>query len=143
MRARYEALMANPQQVEALLLQGAVKARALATPFMARLRHAVGLRPLSATMLAENGKAAKAAVASFKQYRENDGKFYFKLVDAKGQLLLQSTGFDNPKSAAQLMAQLKAEGSAALGAHAAHLQAGSASAADIDAALDSLRDASA
>ena len=143
MRARYEALMANPQQVEALLLQGAVKARALATPFMARLRQAVGLRPLSATMLAESGKAAKAAVASFKQYRENDGKFYFKLVDAKGQLLLQSTGFDNPKSAAQLMAQLKAEGSAALGAHAAHLQAGSASAADIDAALDSLRDASA
>jgi tryptophanyl-tRNA synthetase len=67
MRARYEALMANPQQVEALLLQGAVKARALATPFMARLRQAVGLRPLSATMLADSGKAAKAAVASFKQ----------------------------------------------------------------------------
>ena len=53
--------LANPQQVEALLLQGAVKARALATPFMARLRQAVGLRPLSATMLAESGKAAKAA----------------------------------------------------------------------------------
>ena len=143
MRARYEALMANPQQVEALLLQGAVKARALATPFMARLRQAVGLRPLSATMLADSGKAAKAAVASFKQYRESDGKFYFKLVDAKGQLLLQSTGFDNPKTAAQVMAQLKAEGSAALGTHAAQVQPGAASAADIDAALDSLRAAAA
>jgi len=143
MRARYEALMANPQQVEALLLQGAVKARALATPFMARLRQAVGLRPLSSTMLADSGKAAKAAVASFKQYRESDGKFYFKLVDAKGQLLLQSTGFDNPKTAAQVMAQLKAEGSAALGTHAAQVQPGAASAADIDAALGSLRAAAA
>ena len=48
MRARYQHLMEHPQEVEAMLLQGAIKARAVATPFMARLRQAVGLRGLAA-----------------------------------------------------------------------------------------------
>jgi tryptophanyl-tRNA synthetase len=45
-RDRYEALMSNPGQIEEILLDGAVKARSYATPFLARLRHAVGIRPL-------------------------------------------------------------------------------------------------
>ena len=46
-RERYEALLANPAEIEAILKQGAEKARAEAAPFIARLRAAVGIRPLS------------------------------------------------------------------------------------------------
>ena len=113
MRARYEHLIANPQEVEALLLQGAVKARAVATPFMARLRQAVGLRGL-AQSVKTTAKAIKTETASLKQYREADGRFYFKLVDAKGAVLLQSRGLDNPKIAGQSIALLKARGMDAL-----------------------------
>lgn len=45
-RERYEALMANPKQIEEELMKGAEKARAYATPFIQRLRHAVGIRAL-------------------------------------------------------------------------------------------------
>ena len=113
MRARYEHLMANPQEVEALLLQGAVKARAVATPFMARLRQAVGLRGL-AQSVKTTAKAVKTETASLKQYRETDGRFYFKLVDAKGAVLLQSRGLDSPQVAGQSIALLKARGIDAL-----------------------------
>jgi tryptophanyl-tRNA synthetase len=113
MRARYEHLIANPQEVEALLLQGAVKARAVATPFMARLRQAVGLRGL-AQSVKTTAKAVKTETASLKQYREADGRFYFKLVDAKGAVLLQSRGLDSPQIAGQSIALLKARGAAAL-----------------------------
>jgi tryptophanyl-tRNA synthetase len=113
MRARYEHLIANPQEVEALLLQGAVKARAVATPFMARLRQAVGLRGL-AQSVKTSAKAVKTETASLKQYREADGRFYFKLVDAKGAVLLQSRGLDSPQLAGQSIALLKARGLDAL-----------------------------
>jgi uncharacterized protein YegP (UPF0339 family) len=55
----------------------------------------------------QNSQSRKAAAPSFKQYREADGQFYFKLLDAKGQLLLQSTGFASPKEAAQTIASCK------------------------------------
>ena len=113
MRARYEHLIAHPQEVEALLLQGAVKARAVATPFMARLRQAVGLRGL-AQSVKTTAKAVKTETASLKQYREADGRFYFKLVDAKGAVLLQSRGLDSPQVAGQSIALLKARGLDAL-----------------------------
>ena len=114
MRARYQHLMEHPKEVETMLLQGAVKARAVATPFMARLREAVGLRGLSAVGSAGKAKAAKAASASIKQYREADGKFYFKLVDAEGKLLMQSLGFDSPKEAGQTIGLLQTQGASAL-----------------------------
>jgi len=138
MRARYQHLMEHPHEVEAMLLQGAVKARAVATPFMARLRQAVGLRSLAVQSTSSAAKAAKFASAAFKQYRETDGQFYFKLLDAKGALLLQSTGFANPKEAAQVIAQLKAGGASALPACQAFI-ASLADAADLEEALESLR----
>ena len=124
MRERYEHLMAHPEEVERLLLRGAEKARAIATPFMAELRHAVGLRPLQAASGAKPAQpAAKtAASCSFKQYREADGRFYFKLVDAAGQLLLQSRGFESPRDAGQAVKRLQTEGAAALAALADRLE---------------------
>jgi tryptophanyl-tRNA synthetase len=115
MRARYEELMAHPEQVERLLRAGAEKARALAVPFMRQLRHAVGLRPLSAPDAATPAKTApKAALPAFKQYREKDGFFYFKLTDAAGNTLLQSRAFDSPRDAGQAVKRLQLEGAAAL-----------------------------
>ena len=116
MRATYEDYMAHPEKVEAMLLTGAQKARAIATPFMAQLRAAVGLRALSAMVKTDGGKAPKTALASFKQYRDKDGQFYFKLVDAGGGMLLQSRGFESPKVAGQAIAQLQREGASGIAA---------------------------
>ena len=109
MRERYAELMANPEKIEAILMAGAAKARQVATPFMAQLRHAVGLRRLQT--VSEADKAAKAKSGSneptFKQYREKaDGLFYFKQVDTKGNVLFQSEGFATPQLASQAMRDL-------------------------------------
>ena len=114
MREQYQALIHNPSQMDKILLAGADKARALATPFMRELRHAVGLRALSSGATPQATKEAKAALASFKQYREKDGQFYFKLVNAQGKTLLQSLGFSSPKDAGQAIGRLQTEGWAAL-----------------------------
>ena len=45
-RVRYDALMQEPARIEEVLQAGAKKARAISAPFLQRLRHAVGLRPL-------------------------------------------------------------------------------------------------
>ena len=110
MRERYEALVADPARIERILQAGAEKARAIATPFMAELRGAVGLRNLGTAAAAPKAKAAKAAAPAFKQYREADGRHYFKLVDAAGRLLAQSTGFESPQDAGRAVARLKREG---------------------------------
>jgi tryptophanyl-tRNA synthetase len=125
-RARYEALIADPAAIEAILLQGAAKARALAMPLLASLRHAVGLRPLLQVALAGEGRVEVAAVAEmqvirppvFKQYRDADGLFYFKLLAHDGKLLLQSLSHTSPKDAGARIAAIKRDGAAAL-SHAA------------------------
>jgi tryptophanyl-tRNA synthetase len=108
MRARHDALINDPAQLEKMLRAGAAKARAIATPFMAELRHAVGLRNLAAhSGAAKKESTAKASLPSFKQYREADGRHYFKVMDAAGRLLAQSTGFESPQEAGRAVAQLR------------------------------------
>lgn len=113
LRARYEALMADPAQIEETLRAGGEKARIASRAVMARARAAVGLRNLAGpTPGARTGKAGKTAARpafkpTFKQYRERDGRFFFKLLDARGDLLLQSRGFATPQEAAQAMAALQ------------------------------------
>jgi tryptophanyl-tRNA synthetase len=107
MRERHDELINDPMQLERILRGGADKARALATPFMAQLRDAVGLRNLASQAGAKKAKAGKAALPSFKQYREADGRHYFKLVDAAGRVLAQSEGFDSPQEAGRAVAQLR------------------------------------
>ena len=117
MRVKYDALMANPEQIEVVLQDGAAKARALAAPLLARLREAVGLRrfqPLKAAVAPV--AATKASLPAFKQYREADGRFYFKFSAADGRVLLQSAGFDSGRDAGQWVARLKSDGAAALAA---------------------------
>jgi tryptophanyl-tRNA synthetase len=115
LRERYHALVGNPREIELLLQAGARKARGVATPFMDELRHAVGLRQLaSAAMPAAKGRTGKTAAPSFKQYREKDGLFYFKLLDAQARPLLQSQGFESPRDAALAIGILQKEGLTAL-----------------------------
>ena len=109
MRDRYEDLMARPIEIEAVLHEGAIKARRIATPFIANLRHAVGLRDLREGFVARPAAvAAPRKQASFKQYRESDGRFFFKLIDADGQLLVQSIGHASARAVGQLIARLRA-----------------------------------
>jgi tryptophanyl-tRNA synthetase len=140
MRERHDALVANPAELEKMLRAGAAKARELARPFMAELRHAVGLRNLAAgAATAAKRKTAKPALPSFKQYREADGRHYFKVVDGAGRLLAQSSGFDSPQQAGRTIAQLKQNGAAGLEV-ALHLAEG-VDATELAAALGQLAQA--
>ena len=111
LRERYEALVADPARIEQQLRDGARRLREQhATPFLHELRNAVGLRDLSMSAVdAPAARAAKAVLPVFKQYREADGRFHFKLVDGDRVLLL-SRGFDSPKDAGQCVARLKRDG---------------------------------
>lgn len=141
MRARYEELVNNPAQVDALLLQGAAKARELATPFIKELRHAVGLRALASSGSPQaTAKSARAASPAFKQYREQDGQFYFKLVDPQGRVLLQSLGFSSPKDAGLAIAQLQQDDAKALAALGAQVAFGEGvSSSEVAQSLATLR----
>src|SRR5690606_25296600 len=140
LRERYDALIAHPERIEEQLREGARRLRERhATPFLARLRDAVGLRDLGRTPVAKAGaKAAKPALPVFKQYREADGRFHFKLVDGDRELLL-SRGFDSPREAGQRIAAIKRDGfdgaDASLGEGASLEQ--------VAAALDAIREAEA
>ncbi len=143
MRAQYEELINNPAKVDAILLKGAAKARELATPFIQELRHAVGLRALASTGHAKapsTSKVARAAAPSFKQYREKDGHFYFKLVDSQGRVLLQSLGFASPKEAGLAIGQLQQNDVKALAEMGAQVRLGEGVAAsEVTSALEVLR----
>ena len=143
MRERYNALMAEPEKIEALLRRRGQQLREqYAIPLLKELRHAVGLRDLSA--VGDKPKTtvqAKAALPLFKQYREKDGRFYFKLLDGEGTLLIQSEGFDSPHDAGQLIAVLKqAEQGDALQSELFRLEA---EVPAVLAALQALREAAA
>ncbi len=141
MREAYQALIDNPAKIESILIEGAAKARAIATPFMGQLRHAVGLRNLQ-TQTNTATKSAKVALPVFKQYRETDGQFYFKLHAANGKLLLQSGAFASPKVAGQTIASLQSSGIDTLTTETPLLHKGpDVSDSDITAALLALQEA--
>jgi len=116
MRERYEALMADPAAIEAVLRQGAQKARAIAAPKVAALREVLGLRAMT-TAQARNDqpKAApkQGKMPRFASFRDADGSFRFRLFSAEGEELLLSKPFADPKAAGALQKQLKALGAAA------------------------------
>ncbi|MDO9004764.1 MAG: tryptophan--tRNA ligase [Aquabacterium sp.] len=140
MRERYEHLMAHPEQIEEILLLGARKARAVATPFLAELRDAVGLRKMVAVAAPKADQAAQAVKSSvpvFKQYREADGQFYFKLTTADGGPLLQSQAFAEGREAGTWVKRFKQEGAQALAGAPVELASG-VTQADVEAALSAL-----
>jgi len=108
-RERYDALIRHPQDIEEQLHVGAGRARERTRAFIEKLRWAVGVRTLdTAGGLASMSSATKEVVAEaappqVKRYREKDGKFYFKLTSAVGELLLQSRGFDSPQESGRVV----------------------------------------
>ena len=107
-RERYHQLMSRPSDMEDLLLVGAKKARAVAAPFLAELREAVGLRSFvnqAAAPVAAKKKTAKAA--RFVSFREDDGSFRFRLLAADGEQLLLSRNFADGKAAGAVTKQLQ------------------------------------
>ena len=100
LRERYEALIATPERIEEALLAGAERTRVLSRPFVARLRHAVGLRSLRSGIEAVAGKTERAEKPALQPvvFREKDA-FAFKVLDAKRDVLATQGGFADPKSA--------------------------------------------
>jgi tryptophanyl-tRNA synthetase len=139
MREQYAALVAKPEQIEAVLQAGADKARARATPFLKELRHAVGLRRMVASSAVQSKAEAadKPAVPLVKQYREADGQFYFKVTTPGGQVLLQSQAFAEGREAGNWVKRFKTEGAQALAGAPVALCEG-VSQAEVDAALAAL-----
>ncbi|HWX65614.1 MAG TPA: tryptophan--tRNA ligase [Rhodanobacter sp.] len=120
MRERYEAFMADPAAIEVILQQGAQKARAIATPKIAALRDALGLRSATAAVATAGPSKAtpkQGKMPRFASFRDADGSFRFRLFSAEGEELLLSMPFADPKAAGALQKRLKT-----LGAMAAVLQ---------------------
>ncbi len=117
LREHYETLIARPERIEDALQAGAGKARAVAAPLLERLREAVGLRNFHALPVKKTQQQRKKAASEqpvFKQYREADGRFSFKLVGADGRLLLQGGQYAAAREAGQRIAELKRDPSVVL-----------------------------
>lgn len=108
MRESYRELIARPDHLENVLQAGAEKARAVAAPLLDELQRAVGLGGFGAalTVRASTPEPEASKPPMFKQYRETDGRFYFKLAQGD-RVLLQSEGHESPRDAGQLVAKLK------------------------------------
>jgi len=111
MRERYADFMARPERIEEILQAGAQKARRLSTPFIERLREAVGLRrsvPAAGAAAVHGGTdKAKGRPARFVSFRDEDGKFRFRLIGGNGAELLLSEAFDDPKAAGVVVKALQ------------------------------------
>lgn len=107
-RERYQELVAAPERIEALLQDNAASLRERkVAPLLRELRAAVGLRPLTqGTGTATTTARSRTTVPVFKQYREADGRFGFKLVDGDRTLLV-AEGFASPKECGQFIASLR------------------------------------
>ncbi|KAF0861700.1 tryptophan--tRNA ligase [Pseudomonas sp. LD120] len=107
-RERYHQLIARPSDLEDILRVGAIKARAVATPFLSQLREAVGLRSFATPVqVAATTKKKAAKAARFISFREDDGSFRFRLLSAEGEQLLLSRNFADGKAAGAVTKQLQ------------------------------------
>lgn len=109
LREKYEALMAQPDKIEAILIDGAKRVRErYAVASMKRLREAVGLRDLSQVSTRDEKKSRDPVLPGFKAtpFREKSGKFRFRISNEAGREILLSNEFDDPKSAKDVIDEL-------------------------------------
>lgn len=107
-RERYHQLISKPYELEEILQAGAAKARKIATPFMAQLRDAVGLRSFSQVQVAEPISKKKAKkTPRIVSFRDEQG-FRFRVLDAQGVAVLLSVAFADGRSAGQALKALQA-----------------------------------
>ncbi|MCL4115607.1 UNVERIFIED_CONTAM: hypothetical protein GTU68_056358 [Idotea baltica] len=105
-RDNYNELMKQPDTLEDILLQGAVKARNIAQPFVEKLRNAVGLR----SFVQENKSTTKEKqknkkTARFITFRDDQG-FRFRFISSTGQELFLSKPFISGQIAGQFIKML-------------------------------------
>ncbi len=124
MRVKYETLMNEPQKVEDILREGAAKLRPMARALVDECREAAGIRIYGTGTQSTEEKAKKKAKPSFKQYREADGKFYFKLNDEKGNLVLSGGGLNSGQELGKLIGQFKTGGLKAFAGITTKIEAG-------------------
>jgi len=105
MRESYDRLMAKPDDVEDILQMGATRAREIATPFMAKLRQAVGIGVVSTASKKSKRKSPKGP--RLVQFRDEEGQFRFKLLSTQGQTLCTSVAFTDPKQVGVILRQLE------------------------------------
>jgi len=110
-RERYQALIAKPDDLEDILLAGAAKARKVARPLLDELKQAVGLRSFQ-TALAGARPADKPASKNngvrWVSFRDDDGRFRFRLLDKDGvSTLLLSAPFADGKQMGEVMKMLQ------------------------------------
>lgn len=104
MREKYEHYIAHTAELEDVLMAGAEKARKISIPFMEELRQAVGLRRFhqihvpKAEEQTMSPAAKKKTIPVIRQYREKDGKFYFKVSEGDKALFI-SPGYASGKEA--------------------------------------------
>ena len=125
MREHYEALINDPAQIETILRAGADEgARAVATPFMAELRQAVGLRNLGAASDRRAArKAAKVGAAQLQAIpRERRPVLFQAARRAAASSWCKAVGFASPQEAGRAIAQLQQQRGAALAQLAAQLE---------------------
>ena len=113
--SKYEALIARPAEIEAMLRDGAQRLRAQhATPLLVRLREAVGLRDLSRTVATEGAKKGedRRRRRSSSIARATAGSTSSSSMASA--CWCRASASRRRKDAGQLIARLKQEGGAAL-----------------------------
>jgi|CXWL01.1.fsa_nt_gi tryptophanyl-tRNA synthetase len=107
-RERFSALMANPQEIEDRLSDGARRLRPQAQALLQRLREAVGLRSLGRlTPATAAPKSKKAKGPRIVQFKDTDARLNFKFVAADGSALLTGTGYADASACAAAIAALR------------------------------------
>lgn len=106
-RERYHELLARPQDLEDILQAGAIKARAIATPFLAELREAVGLRSFVGAAASQGKKTKKVKKATRTVSFRDDEGFRFRVLNAAGEDVLLSKAFADGRSAGQALKALQ------------------------------------
>ena len=108
-RQRYNALMNDLGEVEALLQKGAVKAREVAAPFLSEIRQAVGLRSLTAGSAVDTEQTKKKEKSAEQLARAEQGRRRAILMQLKPELEQVEAAEDKAAAAAQLVADKAAE----------------------------------
>lgn len=106
MRDRYQDLIAVPDRIEDILQAGAAKARKRSAPLMEQLREAVGLRA-AASVASSKKTTKKSATSRFVSFRDEQGAFRFRLIDADGIELFLSEPFDDPKATGAVIRKIQ------------------------------------
>lgn len=109
-RQHYNELMNDLGTVEAVLLKGAERAREYATPFLDKVRHAVGIRSLTDTSTTQQQKVAKEKEKSEEELaRAEEGRRRAILMQIRPLLERVEQAEDKTAAAVTLVAEKSAE----------------------------------